>query len=119
MNRRLTERKYQALLLVLLTMLVVYPVVRADSESRLLFDYLFTGVFAVSLFIVFDDRRHRMLALILGVPTLVGIWTGYFLPGVPRVAMAVAFHVLAAAFFAFTIVVIMHNIRRSRGVPMD
>ena len=61
----------------------------------------------------------RVIATLLGIPTLVGLWTGFFLPGVARVPLAVTFHLVAALFFGFTIGVILRDIHREKGVAAD
>jgi hypothetical protein len=50
--------------------------------------------------VLFSQRRQRWAAVLLGVPTLAGAWTGYVLPGLPRLPLAVGFHLLAALFLA-------------------
>src|SRR5262249_34925024 len=64
-------------------------------------------------------RRHRFAALLLGVPTLVGIWTGYVLPDLTRIPVAVAFHVLGSLFLGLTIVVILREVFRTPDVSAD
>ncbi|HJZ55558.1 MAG TPA: potassium channel family protein, partial [Gemmataceae bacterium] len=106
-------------LLTLLAMLVVTPVLETTSATRLLFGVLFTLVFLASLPVIFTDRRLRLAALLLGVPTVVGVWTGYILPGLPRLPLAVGFHILAAVFFGFTIAAILRGIHREKDVSAE
>jgi hypothetical protein len=111
--------KYRALLASLLGLVVLYPLLGAAADTRLLLHLFFTLVFFAALLVVFIDRRHRVVATVLGVPTVVGLWTGYFLPDVPRLPVAVAFHVLASLFFAFTILVVLGEVFREKGVTTD
>src|SRR5262249_54995517 len=115
---RLTERKYLALLLALIVLVVVFPTLRSP-DTRLVFGFVLSLVFLAALFAVFTDRRLRIVALLLGVPTLVVLWTGYLVPGLPRFPLEFGFHLLAALFFTFTIAVILRDIHHEKGVSTD
>jgi len=116
---RLVERKYLALLVSLIVLVVVFPLLRVATETRLLLDFLFSLVFLAALLVVFESNRSRVAALLLGVPTLVGLWTGYLIPGIARLPLQVGFHALAALFFGFAIGVILRGIHREVGVSAD
>jgi hypothetical protein len=116
---RLRTRKYQALLFSLLGLVVLFPVLGATADTRLLLHVFASLVFIAALVVVFAQRPLRVVAGLLGVPTLVGLWTGYFLPGVPRLPLGVGFHLLAAVFFAFTVGVILRDVYREKGVTVD
>jgi hypothetical protein len=68
--------KYLALLVALLFLIVVYPMLRGLLAARLVYDGLLTTVFLVALVTVFASRQ-RLLAVLLGAPTLLGVWTDY------------------------------------------
>src|SRR5262245_51649984 len=116
---RLTEWKYLVLLVALTLLIAVFPVLRTTFDTRLLLDFLLSVGFLAALLVVFSDARLRAVALLLGVPTLVGIWTRYLLPGVPRLPLQVGFHALGALFFVFTTGVILRDIYREKGVSAD
>jgi hypothetical protein len=116
---RLTARKYQALLIALLGLVVVFPLVGSAADTRLVLYLFVTLVFLTSLVVIFDDRGQRVAAALLGVPSLAGLWTGYLLPGAPRLPLAVGFHLLAILFFAFTIRVVLRDVFRERDVSVD
>ena len=67
-----------------------------------LFDALLTVVFLAAVLAVFKQGHHRLLAVILGVPTMVGLWTGYVFPGLPPRAVAATFHLVAVLFLVFS-----------------
>ena len=115
----LARRKFLALLVSLLLLVVVYPILRDLVETRLLFDTLVTLLFAAALVAVFRGRGNRFLALVLGTPTLVGLWSGYVLPGLPRVPLIVAFHLCGALFFSFVVVTILRSVSREKEVTAD
>jgi hypothetical protein len=66
--------------------------------------------------VIFTDTPLRFLALVLGIPTLVGAWVGYVLPGLP---LAVGFHVVAVLFLGFTVATIYRDIHRQKVVSAD
>ncbi len=115
----LTKRKYMALLLSLGVLVAVLPAFRAAPGMRMLFHFLLSVVFLVALVLVFPDMRLRFVALLLGVPTVVGLWTGYLIPGLPRVPMLMGFHLLAALFFALSVGVILNDVYHHPAVSTD
>jgi hypothetical protein len=117
-NRR-PGRKFLALLLTLLALLVVYPVVRVLLGQRVIFDVVYTLIFLAALRLVFTERSQRRLALLLGIPTLIGAWTDYVLPGLPHLPLVLGFHVLAILLLSFTVAVILIQIFREPTVSAD
>jgi hypothetical protein len=115
----LLRRRFLALLLTLLMLLVAYPFLRKAYDTRLLLDVLFTAVFLAALLVVFQRKRFRVVAVLLGLPPLVGLWTDYFLPGVPRLPLAVGVHAVAAVFLVFCVATILHDIYRQGTVSAD
>src|SRR5690348_14459845 len=115
----LSRRRFLAMLLTLLLLLVVYPLLRGLAGTRLLFDALLTLVFLAAFPVVFAERRPRLPALLLGVPTVVGAWTGYALPGLPRLPLVAGFHLLAALFLALAVLSILRGIFRGRTVTAE
>lgn len=117
--RLLTGRKYLALLLTLVVLVVLFPILRASPQTRIFLDIAFSFVFVAAWLAVLQDARLRIIAMVLGVPTLLGLWTGYFLPGLPRIEIQVGFHLLATLFFVFMIFVILREVYREEGVTSD
>lgn len=116
---RLAERKYLALLVSLIILVVVYPILRMATETRLLLDVLFSLVFLAALLVIFEGGRLRIVAILLGVPTLVGLSTNYLIPGIPRLPLEVWFHVLAAMFLGFTTGIILRSIHGEKSVSSE
>jgi hypothetical protein len=117
--KRVLRHPFLVLLLALVLLLVLYPILRDVLDAPVLFDALITIVFLAAMPVIFKTRHLRALALFLGAPSLIGVWTGYFLPGLPRAPLAVAFHAFAVLFFAFTIVTILGTILRAGTVTAD
>jgi hypothetical protein len=115
----LLRRKFQALFVALVLLLVIYPVLRGVYEGRVLFDALFTAVFLAAFLVVFTQRGSRILSLVLGIPTLIGAWIGYALPGLPPPPLAAGFHLAAALFLVLAVVMILRTINREATVSTD
>jgi voltage-gated potassium channel len=113
------RRKFLALLLALGLLVVVYPVLRSAFSTRLLLDALLTVVFLAAFLTIFSQSRFRLLALLLGVPTIVGAWIDYVVPGLPRLPLVVGFHLVAALFLGFTVATILRAIHREETVSTD
>jgi hypothetical protein len=115
----LLQRKYLALLVTLISLLFVYPLFRTTFGGRVLSDVLGTLVFVAALWVIFTQKAFRILALMLGIPTLIGAWVGYVLPGLPRLPLVVSFHVVAVLFLSFTVATILRVIHREKSVSAD
>lgn len=116
---RLRRRRFLLLLLTLLALLVVYPLLRAAGGAQLLFDAIYSLVFLAAFLVVFSSRRSQVIALLLGIPTAVGAWTQYVLPGLPRAPWAVGFHLAAALFLAFAVATILRSIYSDENITSD
>jgi hypothetical protein len=115
----LLQRKYAALLLALALLFVGYPLLRGFLFERLVYAALVGLVFLAALLVLFRQRRLWLLGLLLGLPTLVGSWTGYVLRGWPREHFALAFHAFAVLFFALIIVLILRGTYQEQVLTAD
>jgi hypothetical protein len=115
----LLHHKFLVLLIALAVLMVVYPVLRDYYDARVVLDVVITGVFLAASYVVFTKGHHRLLALFLGIPTVVGVWVGYVLPGLPRFPLGVGFHLFAALFFAYTVAMILRSIDSERTISAD
>jgi hypothetical protein len=111
--------RHQALLLSLLLLLIAYPILRGPAGSPVLARVLLTAVFLAGGRVVLSDRRLRIFGLTFGVPTLLGVWTGYTLPDRSGPAVAAVLHLTATAFHAFVIAVLLRGVYRERVVSSD
>jgi hypothetical protein len=112
-------RRFFVLLVSLMLVLVVYPALQGIAGTHLLGDALYTVVFLAAFQIIFAQRRYRLPALVLGIPTLVGSLAGNVLPGLPRLPMIVGFNVLALVFLTFTVLVLLQGILRTATLSAD
>lgn len=114
------RRKYQLLLITLILLVLMYPVLGDTAEIRIFFDLMFTVVFFATIMVLYSDRRHRILSLLLGIPVLVGTWSGHVMrAGGPREPVAIGFHAVAAVFLGYTVSMLMRKIYRERNVSAD
>lgn len=111
--------KYLALLVALLLLIAVYPVFRRMDGSRIFSHVTVSAVYLTAGWVILTDRRLRILGLILVVPTLFGTWAGYEVAGLPEGAAIVAFHLFAATFQVFVLVVVLRGIARQETVTTD
>jgi hypothetical protein len=109
------------MLVALLLFLVAYPVLRGPAGSPVLAQALLTLVFLTGGRMVFAAHRRqlRLLAIVLGVPALLGVWTGYALPEGHGPAAAIFFHLSALAFQVFVLFVLLRGVSRERTVSVD
>jgi hypothetical protein len=112
------RHSYSALLLVLMVLFVVHPLLHDVVFGRWLYDVLFTLV-TVAAILLFKRRGRRLVALLLGLPTIVATWTGYALPGVPELPLGIAFNVLSAVFLAFVVAATLLTIHEAKAVTGD
>jgi hypothetical protein len=115
----LARRKYQAMLLALLLFLVAYPILRGPAGSPVLARALLTVVFVAGWWVVFAGNRFRVVAVVLGVPALLGAWTGYVLPDRYGPAVTVFFHITTTTFHAFVVFVLVRGVHREPAVSAD
>jgi hypothetical protein len=113
------QRKYLVLLLTIAFILVVYPILHDTLDEPIVSDLMVFLVFVAAFWVIFTKARYRFVALLLGVPPLVGMWTGYVLPGVPRLPLAVGFHLWAAAFLGFAMATILASILGDKAITAD
>src|SRR5258707_15252532 len=100
------QRRYLVLLLSLLFSLAIYRLLRGTLDVPLLSDIMLSIVFVAAFWVIFTKARGHTLALLLGIPPLIGVWTGYALPGLPRPPLAVGLHLWASAFLGYAMATI-------------
>jgi hypothetical protein len=113
------QRKYLALLLALALFLVLGPVLRTILDLPLLYDAALTVVFVAAFATIFRLSPLRWPALVLGIPTLVGAWSGYVLTGPPRLPLVVGFHGAAVLFLMFAVGAILGMIYGKEHITAD
>jgi hypothetical protein len=113
------RRPYTVLLLALVILFLGHPLFRAIVAGRWLYDLLILLVFLAVFLLLFRSRRHRAVAVLLGVPTVVAQWTGYVVPGLPSEPLAIWFHVFASLFLGFMVIEILKTIHEKPAISSD
>jgi hypothetical protein len=113
------QRRFLILLLALALLVIVYPMLRNTLSTRLVLDVLLTVVFLAAFFMIFFRGPFQVPALVLGVPTIVGAWIDYVLPGLPRIPLLVSFHLVAALFLGFGVAIILRAVHQEVSVSAD
>jgi hypothetical protein len=107
------------LLLALLLLLVAYPTLRGPAGSPVLAGVLLSAVFLAGGWVVLAERRLRFLGVVFGGPALLGLWTGYALPGDQGPTVAIFFHLSAVTFQVFVIIVLLRRVYWEQAVTAD
>ena len=116
---RLRQRKHLVLLLTLVSTIVVQPLARRFLAGLVIYDGLRTLVVLTVLFIVFQRRRNRLVALVIGLPVLAGNWAPYILPDRFEAASGVIHHSFQVAFLGFAVATILRDILERKVVRAD
>jgi hypothetical protein len=103
----------------MLMLVTVYPLLSGFFDARLLLNALITSVLLAGLLVIFSQRHLRVVGLVLGIPTLLGLWSDYALPGFSTKPMAIVFHIFAALFLGLTGVELLRAIYREVNVTAD
>ena len=111
--------RFRLLLLSLMLLVVVYPLLRQATDTRLVFDVLLTVLFVAGILTLFRRPRYRVLALLLGLPALVGIWTNYVLFETVSLPQVVGFHAVAALFLGVYVTALLRDVYQEETVSVD
>ncbi len=115
----LEKVKYRALFFSLLVFVVVLSLLSNASQPRPVLHLYVSAIVLTLLMIFLTDRRFRVIGALIGLPSLLGIWVGYFIPGLSTLSVDVALHLLAVLFFCFTITMILRDIYSQTGITTD
>lgn len=101
--------RFALVLVASLLLAVAQPLVAKMFGDQWSFDAFFAGLIGAVLLLVFEEQRHRAIAVSLGLLAVLGIATGHAIGGPAGMWFLVASHLLAASFFAFA----LYNILRA------
>ena len=113
------RQRFRAMLLALVMALVVSPVLDEFAFTRFTLDILRTLVFVTAFVIIFKEKRHRLLAIALAIPTVLGGWSIAYFDEKPLPAFEACFHLIAAIFLAFTVAAILRAVYCDADVTSD
>jgi hypothetical protein len=116
----LNRWKFTVLLATLLLLMVVHPLIKEGVPFvPVLYDIFLVAVFLGMIFVLFQHRKSRVTALVLGIPTIAGLVTNYLLPGASPIVKNLLFHLVPVVFLGYTITTILRTIYAQRKVSLD
>jgi hypothetical protein len=115
----LLQRRYSFLLVALFLLFVLHPLVHEFSVGPWVYDALFTLLFLAAFLFLFRRMKYRLASVLLGAPTVVAIWTGYVVPGIPSVLLTVVFHVFATCFLGLAVAALLQATHEAEAVSAD
>ncbi len=112
--------KYTALLASLLGLVVVHPVLfTGERFAEVIYVAFATAVVVGACVVLFEHRRRRWLALILGLPTVASLLTGRLARPELHGVAGLVLDAFSLAFLAYASAVILRAIVRGREVSGD
>lgn len=110
------KRRFLALLLLILAMLIVAPLAEEFVRLRMLMDIFWTAIFIAVIYAVSHKKHHILVGVLLALPMLGSVWSRYF---VKLSAVEVVGGLCGAAFFVFAIIQILIFIYSQKEVTRD
>ena len=102
--------RFAVVLLASLLLAVAQPLTSGLFGDRGSFDIFFSLLIGAVLLLVFEEREHRRIALVLGLAAFLGIWLSHGFGGLAGRGLLVGTHLLAVGFFAFALYGILRAI---------
>jgi len=110
------QHKHRVLVSILCCAFLLESTTHGLLAARIFISVIFFAV----LFVVFEHRHHRIVAIILAIAGVASGWAHYSLPkGDLDVPLGVTHYLLATVFFGYSTVVILGNIFRKGAVSAD
>jgi len=107
-----TTRKLRVLLISLVLLLVLYPFFTGGFVKTVILDLLFSFIILLSIYAVSYDKKHFIVGLAIGVPTLFVTYSNLFL-GAGLLAINQALHAL---FFLYIMYAVLTFVVKSQKV---
>ena len=111
--------RFLVLLVTLILLLVIQPMVRGFSSRSPVFSVLYSLVLVAAILSLCQGRWPTRLALILGVPALVGNWLTYMLASRGDNFIAITDHIVEIFFLGFVAVMILRVILTQGNISLD
>jgi hypothetical protein len=115
----LVRHRFLTLLVALALLLVSYPALSEFRMGHLVHNVLASAVFLAGIFAIMPERRYWLVALLIGVPTLLGFWTGYVFPGLPQLQLTVFSHAVAVLFLGLLAYRVLARIFGATAITTD
>ena len=114
-----TERRFGILLVILVVLLAGPPVLLGFGLSAAWFDGLMALLMLAAILSLCFDRHQRLLALVLGIPTVLLSLGGHVLPGEVSVPVLFAGHLCAVLFLFGASVLIVKSLFSALTLTFD
>ena len=101
--------RFAVVLTASLALVIAQPLIAGLLGAQWAFDLLFSLLILAVLLLVFDDRRHRKIAVAFGLTAFLSVWASHALAGTAALVLVVAAHLLAVCYFGFA----LHGILRA------
>jgi hypothetical protein len=111
--------RFLVLLVTLFLLLVIQPMLRGFSIRGSVFDILYSLVLVAAILSLCQGRWPTRLALILGVPALLGRWLACMLASSGDDYVALADHFVEIFFLGFVAVMILRAILTQGSISLD
>src|SRR5262245_45635076 len=104
----------------MLLALVTQPLVAHESTaSKIAYDLLTAATAVAVVFIVFEERWQRWVAVVLAAPAVVLTLGLYALPGTPAPAVSLAYHGSIVLFLGYAVGVIVADVFKLHAIGFD
>jgi hypothetical protein len=114
-----SERRFGFLLVILVVLLAGPPVLLGFGLSAAWFDGLMALLMLAGILSLCFDRHQRLLALVLGIPTVLLSLGGHVLPGEVSVPVLFAGHLCAVLFLFGASVLIVKSLFNALTLTFD
>lgn len=102
--------RFGVVFLASLLLAVAQPLTAGLCNEESSFDVFFSLLIVAVLGLVFEEKKHRRIALAFGLVAFLGIWAGHAVGGHAGRVLLVGAHLLAAGFFVFALYGILRTI---------
>ena len=110
------KRRFLALLLLILAMLIIVPLADEFVRLRMLMDIFWSAIFIAVIYAVSQKKHHILVGVLLALPMLGSIWSRYF---VQYSALEAVGGICGAVFFIFAIIQILIFVYTQKEVTRD
>ncbi len=102
--------RFAVVLVASLLLAVAQPLTSGLFDARGSFDVFFSLLIVAVLWLVFEEKEHRRIAMSLGLAAFLAVWASHALSGSASRMLLVVAHLFAACFFAFALYGILRGI---------
>ena len=110
------KERFSGLLIFIMAILILGPLVDEFVRIRIFIDILWTAVFASAIYAVSRKKIHIIIAVLLALPMLGGIWSRHL---VGQHSLQVVGYLCGVAFILFAIIRILIFIYSHKEVTRD